>query len=181
MKSYLYYLKYDGKYLDWTNPNYASVESDKRPLVVNCASCVNTPEPHKSINEGGRLDYLLMYIVEGTVNISTSLGNRVAHSGNLFVLPPKTSYLMECTGDIMYFLIVHFTGSEVLSKLKEYGINIFPAINRLNQKNHMQIRFKNKMRLGDILNAKKNFALLMMHIVLNSTILSTQSKKMLIK
>lgn len=142
MKSYLYFLKYDGKYLDWSNPNHASAESDNRPLVVNCASCVNTPEPHRSINKDGRLDYLLMYVIEGTLEISTPLGNRVARSGDLFVIPPKTSYFINCTGSVMYFLTVHFTGSEVLSKLKEYEIKLFPAVNSLNQKNHMQIRFK---------------------------------------
>ena len=142
MKSYLYYLKYDGKYLDWSNSSYASAEDDNRPLVVNCASCVNTPEQHSSSNKEGRLDYLFMYIIEGNVDISTPHGRKIAHGGDLVVIPPKSPYQMNCTGDIMYFLIVHFTGAEALSKLKEYGIEIFPFVNSLNQKNHMQIRFK---------------------------------------
>ena len=142
MKSYLYYLKYNGKYLNWSDTNYGSLENSSRPLVVNCASCVNTPEQHKNNNRDGRLDYLFMYIIEGTLTIATHLGTETAKSGSIIVIPPKTPYEIDCNGETIYFLTVHYTGSEALNKLNEYGISLFPAVNILSPKNHMQIRFK---------------------------------------
>ena len=142
MKSYLYYLKYKGKYLDWSDASYGSKEATTRPLVVNCASCVNTPEQHVNQNTEGRLDYLFMYVIEGELTISTRLGNSIAKDGTLVVIPPRTPYLIHCAGKKIYFLTVHFTGSEVINKLTEYNISLFPIVNFLNPKNHMQIRFQ---------------------------------------
>ena len=142
MKSYLYYLKYKDKVLNWCDANYASDETNSRPLVVNCASCVNTPEQHKNANIIGRLDYYFIYLIEGVLSISTPIGKGVAKSGDVVIIPPKTKYIIDCTGETIYFLAVHFTGSEVLTKLSEYGLSLFPCINTLNAKNHMQIRFK---------------------------------------
>ena len=142
MKSYLYYLKYNSKYLNWSDTSYASAESDNRPLIVNCASCVNTPEQHKNSNAEGRLDYMLIYVIEGTLKTKTHLGAGVIEGGNAVIIPPKTPYEIDCIGETIYFLTVHFTGSEVVSKIKEYGISVFPEINTLSQKNHMQLRFK---------------------------------------
>lgn len=142
MKSYLYYLKYKGKYLNWSDSSYGSVESVNRPLIVNCASCVNTPEQHRNVNTDGRLDYMLMYVIEGTLAAHTPLGDGVIEGGSAVIIPPKTPYEFNCTGEVIYFLTVHFTGSEVLNKLQEYGISIFPSINTLSPKNHMQLRFK---------------------------------------
>ena len=142
MKSYLYYLKYNGKYLNWSDSSYASAESNKRPLIVNCASCVNTPEQHKNSNAEGRLDYMLIYVIEGILKAKTPLGDAIIVGGDAAIFPPKTPYEIDCTGETIYFLTVHFTGSEVVSKLKEYGIAVFPKINTLSPRNHMQLRFK---------------------------------------
>ena len=142
MKSYLYYLKYNDKYLNWHNPNYGSIEATNRPLIVNCASCVNTPEQHKNANVNGRLDYTLIYVIQGTLTSHTPSGSIIIEGGNVLIIPPKTPYEFDCSGEVIYFLTVHFTGSEVLSKLNEYGIPLFPSINALSAKNHLQLRFK---------------------------------------
>ncbi len=137
-----------------TEVNYNSVESHEAPLIVNVASCVNTDIEAVCYNKIGRLDYYLIYLIEGKLVVETDGGCGEVNEGELFVIPPRRAYRYESFGEHIYFLCVHFTGSEALSKLEEYDIPLFPKVCSLSPNNHLQKRF---MSLFDAFAKKDSF------------------------
>ena len=118
--------------------NNASLE---QPLFVNCGACVNTPIQHINKSDHGRLDYQLLYMVSGTLQDIISEEEILLEAGDLIVIPPNTPWKFQCTGDVIYFYCVHFTGSEVKSRLKDYGIELFPKKHKTCLDNEIPKRF----------------------------------------
>ena len=122
--------------------NHSSIENLDVPLMVNCASCCNTNLNHINQNPVGRLDYYLLYLIEGNFDATTDRGNATLRDGEILVIPPRTRYKIHCEGNHIYFLCVHFTGRDTVRLLAENGIEIFPARNQIDQNNHLPMRFK---------------------------------------
>ena len=74
--------------------------------------------------------------------------------GNVIVIPPDTPWRFFCTGKHIYFYCVHFTGSQAKNVLDEFGIKIFPEMNRISVDNELQKRFH---RLFDAFGKKDEF------------------------
>ncbi len=116
-------------------------ELTDKPLVVNCAGRVSTPETH--INENQRLDYYLIFLVSGKIELYNDDNVIPLSIGDMVVFPPKEKYKFKCYGEEKKsFLWIHFTGYNALDKLNEYGIALFPQINKTNLKNHIHSRFQ---------------------------------------
>ena len=141
MKNCLY-LKDANGIIKHTEVNYNSVESHEAPLIVNVGSCVNTDVEAICHNKSGRLDYYLIYVIEGRLVAETDDGRAEINEGELFVIPPRRAYHYESFGKHIYYLCVHFTGSEALNKLKEYDIPLFPNVCSLSPNNNLQKRFR---------------------------------------
>ena len=141
MKNCLY-VKNANRIVKHTEVNYNSVESDDAPIIVNIGSCVNTNIEDICFNKSGRLDYYLIYLIEGKLRVEANGGIADVKEGELFIIPPKVPYRYQSFGEHIYFLCVHFTGSEAQKKLDEYKIPLFPSISALSPKNHLQKRFK---------------------------------------
>lgn len=137
---YLSTLSKDGNF-NWWDINHNSRESSSRPLLVNVAARVSTATDSANYNKKGRLDYYLIYIISGSATIKTEHGVADSYENELFIIPPNVSYEFKTKDLPLRYLCVHFTGSDVLKILDEYGISLFPTINKLSYKNHMQKRF----------------------------------------
>jgi AraC-like DNA-binding protein len=122
--------------------NHASIENLNVPLWVNCASCCNTDVEHTNKNMVGRLDYYLLYLIEGRFDVTTDDGQASLSGGEILVIPPRTRYQIHCSGSQIYFLCVHFTGYGAKKLLDENDIKIFPERNHLDPSNHLSQRFK---------------------------------------
>ncbi|MBR2944829.1 MAG: helix-turn-helix transcriptional regulator [Clostridia bacterium] len=142
MKSSIYYIDRPTTGSKNTGAFYGNYKSLDAPLVVNCASCCNTYAQHTNINKIGRVDYYLIYLISGKLDVNTPSGQGTINEGEMIVIPPGQSYKIWCSGETVYFLAVHFTGTQVEKLLSENGILLFPNKNCLNINNHIQLRFK---------------------------------------
>lgn len=144
MKQCLLYTNYTVNPPNFSDVNCNSREIMSAPLVVNCANCTNTDQVQAvNYNETGRLDYYFLYLLSPNLVVEAMNQRQVMCEGDLVVIPPKTGYKMYATkGDCIYYLCVHFTGYDAEKKLKEYGIEQFPSLNRLSSKNTLQAKFK---------------------------------------
>ena len=113
----------------------------EQPLFVNCGACINTTIEHINKNDCGRLDYQLLYIVSGRLQDIISDNKVLLEAGDLIVIPPNTPWKFQCTGEVIYFYCVHFTGSEAKSRLNEYGIELFPKKHKTCLDNEIPKRF----------------------------------------
>lgn len=118
-------------------------ESKKQGLLVNCAGSINTSKRHKSENTSGRVDYYLMYITAGNQLFGDGKSTLRLYAGDVIVLPPHTAYTQQLDNDEgLNYLWLHFTGGSVDEALSEYGIKLFPHINKTSPSNHLQTRFQ---------------------------------------
>ena len=118
-------------------------ESKSQALLVNCAGSINTYRRHKSENAKGRVDYYLMYVTAGNHLFGNGQETVRLFPGDVIVLPPHTPYIQQLDNDDgLNYLWLHFTGSNVYGILNEYGIKLFPSVNKTNPTNHLQTRFQ---------------------------------------
>ena len=137
---YLSTLTKDGNF-SWFDINHNSRESGALPLVVNVAARVSTGNESTNYNKKGRLDYYLVYVISGSLSVKTKHGVAHSYENELFIIPAKTPYEIKTVDLPLRYLCVHFTGSQVEKILFDYEICMFPKINKLSYKNHMQLRF----------------------------------------
>ena len=112
------------------------------PLCVNVAGQVQTDVDTVNRNPRGRLDYYLTYVISGSLNVKTEHGSAHICENELFIVPPNTPYHMQTDSLPLFYLCVHFTGYSAEELLRQYGIGLFPVVNRLGCKNHIHLRFK---------------------------------------
>ena len=104
-------------------------QSDRLPLVVNCAGVTVSKWEFKTNNPCGRLDYYFLYLKSGSMIINIANDALTVHSGTLVIIPPNTSYMYHHTdSQEMIYYWVHFTGSSVESILQSFDMNSLPLI-----------------------------------------------------
>lgn len=84
------------------------------PLFVNCTGEVYEKRKFNNVNNLGRNDYYLMYMQEGTLELTLNGVTQPFTSGQLVCFPPHTPYNynnQKCEGVISYYWL-HFTGRE---------------------------------------------------------------------
>ena len=118
-------------------------ESNSPGLFVNCAGSINTSKQHKSENILGRVDYYLMYVTADNHLFGNGESMVRLYPGDIIVLPPHTSY-MQCldNDEGLNYLWIHFTGGNVKQALMDYGIKLFPQVNKTGATSHLQTRFQ---------------------------------------
>ena len=124
--------------------NKCSRECSHRPLIVNCAGTTYTSASFKTDNIEGRLDYYLMYIVSGELELDMPNGTLTLTAGNFVFFPPKFryKYMHKAESEIEYMWL-HFTGSDVVPIIEKYGLKMYPEINRIENDDTITARFKN--------------------------------------
>ena len=137
----------------YTNVQYSTPSSEDvncnsreildKPLVVNCANCTNSDIWCINYNKTGRLDYYFLYLISCDFLVENPDGSKMLHEGEIVVLPPKKWYkITPVMGKKIYYLCVHVTGCDVEKIMNEYGITVFPSINKLSTNHNLEARFK---------------------------------------
>lgn len=116
-------------------------ESKRYPLMVNCAGKINNLN-NADNNCSGRLDFYLLYILEGEITLHHQDEIKLAKEGDVIIFPPLHPYRHECINSTVSYLWVHFTGSEVENVLKRYEIKLYPSINKAIGENKISNRFQ---------------------------------------
>ena len=137
---YLSTLTKDGNF-SWWDINHNNRESKQFPLMVNVAARVGSAQSCANHNKRGRRDYYLVFLISGSATVKTGHGVREICENELFIIPPNTPYVFETAQLPLRYFCVHFTGSDVLKILDEYEVLVFPGVNKLSYKNHLQQRF----------------------------------------
>ena len=109
-------------------PHACSRESDRTPLLVNCAGSFISKFPFATDNPSGRLDYYLMCVLSGTMTVRMNDTLQTVTAGDAVLFPPKHPYFYsyDGKGDDLNYLWVHFTGSHAQSYLEELGLDPLP-------------------------------------------------------
>ena len=155
MNNGLFYLQKPNRKIEYTEVNYNSIESDSSPLILNVAGCINTPFNHRNSNCIGRKDYYLIYLIKGILKVNNPDGEATVNANEIVVLPPKKPYCIDCFADNnVYFLCVHFTGSKAADMLEQFGIRLFPEVNKMSFAHKIQSRFKS---IFDVLASEDDF------------------------
>ena len=124
--------------------NNCSRCSVERPFLVNCAGNFSTSDFFVTDNKEGRLDFYLMYIVTGTLEIKSGDEWIFCHAGNFIVIPPNLPYhYRHAENDILDYLWIHFTGSSAEGITDTYGIEFFPKTNSIKEDGVIINRFRN--------------------------------------
>ncbi len=124
--------------------NSCSRESKERPLVVNSAGSFSTTSEFTSINPTGRLDYYLLYISDGALDVMFPDGYKRLPAGTLLLIPPNTPYkYSQKNGGSITYLWIHFTGSHVAVTLENYGFKLYPEYNTIAPDGTLITRFTN--------------------------------------
>lgn len=118
-------------------------ESSELPLILNCAGHFTSKHPFCTDKLHGRLDYYLMYINSGRLSVFNGDTPIEAVAGDLILFRANQRYSYSYQGgEILSYFWVHFTGSELESRLKEYSLECFPAILPTEPQNHIPHRFR---------------------------------------
>ena len=124
--------------------NTCESKSDKYPLLVNCTGVFSENRKFTSDNPEGRLDYYLMYVITGRVDVHFPDAIKECGEGSLIVFPPNTRYTYTHSEDgILEYVFIHFTGSAVEEVLADCGILIHPEINYAKCSDTLIARFQN--------------------------------------
>ena len=123
--------------------NRCSRVSRERPLVVNCAGNIQTAAPFVTDNGEGRLDYYLLYVVQGKLEMGVPCNVFCLREGEFVLIPPHTPYrYVHREGEVLDYFYVHFTGGQVEEILGSYGLLLYPAVNRTREEGGIGIRFR---------------------------------------
>ena len=138
-KSFGYYVPTDssGRVL-----NESNVELLDRPLIVNCAGYYAESFVFNTERKEGRNDYQLVYVKTGRLTLFDGDREVPAPAGSRVLLPARIPHKYTNRGcqKTSYFWI-HFTGSEALSRLEEYGISPFPTVYKVRSKSGLSASF----------------------------------------
>ena len=135
--------------------NNCSSESTERPLVVNCAGMFETECPFTTYNRKGRLDYYLMHVLSGTLELSIGGEEIVASRGTVLLFPPRYDYRYTYTGgEALSYQWVHFTGSEARELLAACGFSLLPCACALDGSARLSQQFE---RLYDAFSKQDSF------------------------
>ena len=106
--------------------NKNSRVSHEMPIVINCAGKISITKPFITHNTSGRLDYYLMYITDGKLNVEIDGENEILTVGDFIIFPPKYKYKYGLSSGSISYYFVHFTGSHTDKYFEKLGITQNP-------------------------------------------------------
>ncbi len=127
-----------------TNLNNCNRSSDELPLLINCAGNFSTEMAFTTHNKVGRVDYYLLYVISGSLAVELPDGWTICHRGNFVIFPPNIKYIYSHkASDLLEYMFVHFTGSDVEKILALYDFSLYPKTNKLTHDEQIILRFNN--------------------------------------
>ncbi len=79
-------------YYRLTNDTGCDFRVEDHLLMVNCTGVYATREPFSTFNRGGRLDYYLMFLDQGELEVTAGESRYSLHAGEMLIYPPERSY-----------------------------------------------------------------------------------------
>ena len=142
-------------------PHACSRESDRVPLLVNCAGSFISKFPFTTDNPTGRMDYYVMYLLSGSLSVRLDGVLHTVTAGDSVVFPPKYPYFYSYNGEgeDLNYLWVHFTGSYAKGYLNELGFEGLPRLWRASPDAHTLSCFRNLFDIFSKDSAHKETAL----------------------
>ena len=124
--------------------NLCSQESSSAPLIVNCTGFFNSEYPFTTDNREGRLDWYLMHVTSGELEVRLPEGIRTVKAGETVIFPPKYKYYYcyRAKGAPLNYLWAHFTGSAARLYLDELGFSESPAVFPSSPDTHANMNFR---------------------------------------
>lgn len=103
--------------------------STSAPLVVNSAGIIkNNPEFQTNL-PNGRVDYYLLYLLEGSMPFSFLEKNYRLLPGSFVIIPPRCAYRYHSIpGSTVKYFFIHFTGFWAKDSLARYGFGELPYL-----------------------------------------------------
>ena len=124
--------------------NRCSRKSDAHPFVVNCAGITATSDAYNTVNQAGRIDWYLLYVISGTLFVGEAPETKECTSGNFIIFPPNTPYHYKHNqGEDIECFWIHFSGSDVERAIDQYGFGLFPEINQVSHDMVINARYSN--------------------------------------
>lgn len=103
--------------------NNCSRELVDESVFVNCTGFMSLDKRFTTINEPGRDDYYLMYIISGRLEFE--IGDKIfeGKSGDFVIYPPRTRYkYVHKEDEPLSYYFVHFTGYYVAPLLEKLSL-----------------------------------------------------------
>lgn len=117
-------------------------KSDKHPIMINTAGYYESSVPFETYNKIGRLDYYLIYVIEGQLDVFIDKDIYEVKRGGMILFQPNYPYKYKGKPPAHY-LYVHFTGSYADEFLKDCGFDNYPCI----IENKFNVDVQNKFNL----------------------------------
>ncbi len=104
-------------------------ESDAIPLCVNCAGRFVQDTAFVTDRPRGRRDFYLLCVIEGELTAYDGMRAIPLKGGDFLLYYPNSRYAYTYAGgEPLVYGWVHFTGSDALARLTEYGLAPFPSV-----------------------------------------------------
>ena len=111
--------------------NYTTPEREsKKYIEVSSCGCYENITHFCTLRENGRIDYQLIYVKDGKMQVNTKSEKYVLNAGDIILYRPGVMQNYYSDGDSVTFYYIHFTGTgvcDMLSFFKEdyYSIGDF--------------------------------------------------------
>ena len=126
MNTFSYYLV-TKKYDEVNKRKTSSVLRTDGPIRINSFGTVVLDR--KFVGKQRRLDYYLMYMIEGELTLFTDGEEREFKAGEFIVFPPEYNIHYEKKeGDVLVYYLAHFSGTDVQRFLSGIGLDPLPVI-----------------------------------------------------
>ena len=104
--------------------NNCSRELLTEPMLVNCTGFANIDKRFTTLNEAGRDDYYLMYIIGGRLEFEIKGRIFDGASGDFVIYPPRTRYkYIHKDDDQLAYYFIHFTGYYIEPLLERLSLD----------------------------------------------------------
>ncbi len=114
--------------------NRSNIKREDAPLAVNSAGEISLDRPFATDNVEGRVDFYLMYILEGRLDFIFGEEQRSLSAGSFILFGPNYRYrYSNAGGSSIRYCWCHFSGYEVEKILHGMGFDSFPFVGRLSR------------------------------------------------
>lgn len=140
-----YYTKDSGGVRGLNRSNHRRTDA---PVAINCIGEFKIDRPFATDNVDGRVDFYLMYILDGRLRYTFDNGDAVLGKGSFVIFPPGYRYRYrpaDGEGEIRYCWC-HFSGSAAEEVLSALGFGELPVRGRFSRAEEILFDFS---RIGD--------------------------------
>lgn len=118
------------KYIAARSTKNSDAESADFISINNCGAFIETEKAVTTLRPSGRMDFQLIYISQGTLELTENTGNKTIESGCVVLFRPHEPQLY-CVPKDSTFYWIHFSGTKVQDMLdffkeRVYKIGVFP-------------------------------------------------------